>query len=172
MSSSRHLSPLVTIGLFSVFVSLFLFVYKFICITKKFYIQLLLYDICICLTLLSVMISRLSMFLKIALFLYPLWLRTIPRLLYLVICQRTFRLLPCLGYYKPPMFKLKRAQGLKIVPKSHEVIGDKSFTSQVILLNLHWNGLKVTTGSFFGERTRVLGLFNQEEKFICWKEKM
>ena len=104
------------------------------------------------------------MFLKIALFLYPLWLKTVPCVLYLVICQRTFRLLPCLGYYKPPMFKLKRAQGLKI--------GDKSFTSQVILLNLHRNGLKVTTGSFFGERTRVLGLFNQGEKFICWKERM
>ena len=116
-------------------------------------------------------ISRSSMLLKMALFHYSLWLRTIPHL-YLVICQRTFRLLPCLGYYKPPMFNIKRAQGLKSVPKSGEVIGNKSFASQVVLLKPHCSGLKVTTGSFFGERTRVLGLFNKGEKFIRWNERM
>ena len=70
------------------------------------------------------------------------------------------------------MFNNKRAQGLKSVPKSGEVIGNKSFASQVVLLKPHWSGLKVTTGSFFGERTRVLGLFNKGEKFIRWNERM
>ena len=100
--------PLVTISLFSTFVTL-CFVDKFICtIFFRFHIQTISYDICLFLfDLLHSVWQSLgpSMLLQMTLFCsFYGWVTFhyihVPHLLYPFLCWWIFRLLPCLGYCK------------------------------------------------------------------------